>query len=92
MGHIEHHFVIRGRKSGSSVRKKVLSLHSLHGLHGLQSAVYSLHGLRFGVTDGTWAFTLKGDHYYSEEFSEIEGVYSVLNELLLPGGSLVKCE
>ena len=26
------------------------SLHSLHGLHGLQSAVCSLHGLRFGVT------------------------------------------
>ena len=29
-------------------KKKVLSL---HGLHGLQSAVCSLHGLRFGVTD-----------------------------------------
>ena len=25
-------------------------LHSLHGLHDLQSAVCSLHGLRFGVT------------------------------------------
>ena len=36
------------------IRKKVLSLHGLHGLHslhGLQSAVCSLHGLRFGVTD-----------------------------------------
>ena len=29
-------------------KKKVLSL---HGLHGLQSAVCSLHGLRFGVTE-----------------------------------------
>ena len=37
------------------IRKKVLSLHGLHGphsLHGLQSAVCSLHGLRFGVTGG----------------------------------------
>ena len=36
------------------IRKKVLGLHGLHGLHslhGLQSAVCSLHGLRFGVTD-----------------------------------------
>ena len=31
-------------------RKKVLSLHSLHGLHSPQSAVCSLHGLRFGAT------------------------------------------
>ena len=27
------------------------SLHSLHGLHSLQSAVCSLHGLRFNMTD-----------------------------------------
>ena len=39
----------RTEKSESSV-KKVPSLHSLHGLHGLQSAVCSLHGLRFRVT------------------------------------------
>ena len=32
------------------IRKKVLGLHGLHSLHGLQSAVCSLHGLRFGVT------------------------------------------
>ena len=44
---IEHYFVTRSDKSESSVRKKVLSL---HGLHSPQSAVCSLHGLRFGVT------------------------------------------
>ena len=43
-------------------KKKVLSLHglhslhSLHGLHGLQSAVCSLHGLRYGVTDTFMVF------------------------------------
>jgi len=30
IGHIENYFVTRSEKSESSVRKKVLSLHSLH--------------------------------------------------------------
>ena len=51
------------RKKWAKCWKKVLSLHSLHslhglhGLHGLQSAVCSLRGLRFGVTDLTMCYT-----------------------------------
>ena len=45
------------------VKKKItLSLHSLHSLHvwSAQSAVCSLHGLRFNMTDQCWALQRSG--------------------------------